>query len=128
MAIFSSGEGVKVIGFISKPTWGNGRSSADRQYLYINGRPCSLPKISRALNEIFRSFISNQYPFAILDFRIPNGEFDVNVSPDKRTIFIHNEKWLSQCFSVRKCLRCSRYENISTVFHVITGFFRSNWD
>ncbi|KAI9279945.1 hypothetical protein BC943DRAFT_331431 [Umbelopsis sp. AD052] len=106
-----NGESVKVIGFISKPTWGNGRSSSDRQYLYINGRPCNLPKISRALNEIFRSFISNQYPFAILDFRIPNGEFDVNVSPDKRTIFIHNEKWLSQCFSEQlgQMLEPSRY-------------------
>ncbi|KAH8549580.1 mismatch repair endonuclease PMS2 [Umbelopsis sp. PMI_123] len=104
-------DGVKVVGFISKPTWGNGRSSADRQYLYINGRPCNLPKISRALNEIFRTFISNQYPFAILDFRIPNGEFDVNVSPDKRTIFIHNEKWLSQCFSEQlgQMLEPSRY-------------------
>lgn len=34
-----------VEGFISKPEWGIGRSSADRQYFYVNGRPCSLPKV-----------------------------------------------------------------------------------
>lgn len=36
---------IKVIGFITKPIWGHGRSSADRQYMFINGRPCSLPKV-----------------------------------------------------------------------------------
>ncbi|KAJ2962954.1 hypothetical protein NQZ79_g1921 [Umbelopsis isabellina] len=35
---------IKVTGYISKPIWGHGRSSADRQYMYINGRPCILPK------------------------------------------------------------------------------------
>jgi DNA mismatch repair protein PMS2 len=33
-------------GFISKPEWGMGRSSSDRQYLYVNGRPCMLPRVS----------------------------------------------------------------------------------
>ncbi|CAM0135028.1 unnamed protein product [Umbelopsis sp. WA50703] len=127
---------IKVVGYISKPIWGHGRSSADRQYMYINGRPCNLPKMTRTLNEIFRSFISNQYPFAALDFRIPNGEllvnlpvemkvnqqlinisnaslgeFDVNVSPDKRTIFIHNEKWISDQFAeqLNQLLEPTRY-------------------
>lgn len=39
------GEG-SVEGYISKPEWGVGRSSSDRQYFYINGRPCILPKAS----------------------------------------------------------------------------------
>jgi DNA mismatch repair protein PMS2 len=34
-------------GFISKPEWGMGRSSSDRQYLYVNGRPCVLPRVSK---------------------------------------------------------------------------------
>jgi DNA mismatch repair protein PMS2 len=32
-------------GYITKPEWGIGRSSADRQYYYVNGRPCLLPKV-----------------------------------------------------------------------------------
>lgn len=42
-----------VQGFISKPEWGLGRSSADRQYFYVNGRPCSLPKVRRPLTHFF---------------------------------------------------------------------------
>ncbi|GAA5815875.1 hypothetical protein MFLAVUS_009394 [Mucor flavus] len=78
-------------GYISKPEWGIGRSSTDRQYFYVNGRPCALPKLSKSLNEIYRTFISNQYPVIIANLKIPTDTYDVNVSPDKRTIFIHNE-------------------------------------
>lgn len=37
---------VRMSGFISKPDFGSGRSSADRQYYYINHRPCDLPKVT----------------------------------------------------------------------------------
>ncbi|KAG2232704.1 hypothetical protein INT48_000061 [Thamnidium elegans] len=84
------GEG-SIEGYISKPEWGIGRSSTDRQYFYVNGRPCALPKLSKSLNEIYRTFISNQYPVIIANLKIPTDTYDVNVSPDKRTIFIHNE-------------------------------------
>ncbi|KAL4206497.1 DNA mismatch repair protein MutL, partial [Rhizopus microsporus] len=80
-----------VEGFMSRPEWGLGRSSSDRQYFYVNGRPCILPKMAKALNEIYRSFITNQYPFIVANFKIPTDVYDVNVSPDKRTIFIHEE-------------------------------------
>ncbi|GAA5804975.1 hypothetical protein HPULCUR_010485 [Helicostylum pulchrum] len=84
------GEG-SIEGYISKPEWGIGRSSTDRQYFYVNGRPCALQKLSKSLNEIYRTFISNQYPVIIANLKIPTDTYDVNVSPDKRTIFIHNE-------------------------------------
>jgi DNA mismatch repair protein PMS2 len=34
-----------VEGYISKPEWGLGRSSSDRQHFFVNGRPCVLPKV-----------------------------------------------------------------------------------
>ncbi|KAG0163449.1 Mismatch repair endonuclease pms2, partial [Apophysomyces sp. BC1015] len=67
----SSNESPCVDGFISKPQWGYGRSSADRHYLYINGRPCTLPKIAKAFNEVYRGFISNQYPFVVANIIVP---------------------------------------------------------
>lgn len=36
---------VKIQGFISKPVPGAGRNTADRQYMFVNGRPCHLPKV-----------------------------------------------------------------------------------
>jgi DNA mismatch repair protein PMS2 len=38
------GEGT-VEGFISKPQFGIGRSSSDRQYFFVNGRSCILPRV-----------------------------------------------------------------------------------
>ncbi|KAI8878118.1 DNA mismatch repair protein MutL [Backusella circina FSU 941] len=79
-------------GYITKPEWGIGRSSADRQYCYVNGRPCLLPKFSKCVNEVYKSFIISQYPLLIADLKLPTNAYDVNVTPDKRTIFIHKER------------------------------------
>ncbi|KAG8948328.1 hypothetical protein FRC04_009824 [Tulasnella sp. 424] len=82
---------IRVTGLISKFSPGNGRTSPDRQFFYVNGRPCNLTKIQKAFNEVYRSFNTNQSPFVIADFQLPTSSCDINVSPDKRTIFIHSE-------------------------------------
>ncbi|RHZ80299.1 hypothetical protein Glove_137g29 [Diversispora epigaea] len=91
---------IHVIGYISKPLKSYGRGSADRQYYFINGRPCNLPKIAKVMNEIYKSFNTNQYPFLIADFQLAKFSYDVNVSPDKRTIFIHNENKIIEALKV----------------------------
>lgn len=52
--------------------------------------------MAKALNEIYRSFVTNQYPFIVANFKIPTDVYDVNVSPDKRTIFIHEENKITE--------------------------------
>ncbi|KAF9980169.1 hypothetical protein BGZ75_008747 [Mortierella antarctica] len=84
--------GITLTGHISSPSFGKGRSSADRQYLFINGRPCVLPKITRVINEVYHSFNTNQSPFLVANLVLPTSYYDVNVSPDKRTIFLHDER------------------------------------
>ncbi|CAK9200839.1 unnamed protein product [Sphagnum jensenii] len=85
------GQSVKVEGFVSKPGAGCGRASGDRQFFYVNGRPVDLPKISRLLNELYRSFNSTQCPMAVLNIMLPTQSYDVNVTPDKRKVFLHME-------------------------------------
>ncbi|KAG6866554.1 hypothetical protein C0991_002039 [Blastosporella zonata] len=82
---------VVVKGLISKFSVGGGRAGTDRQFFYVNGRPCNLSKIQKAFNEVYRSFNVNQAPFILADFTIPTDSCDINVSPDKRTIFLHSE-------------------------------------
>ncbi|KAF9167524.1 Mismatch repair endonuclease pms2 [Actinomortierella ambigua] len=84
--------GIYIKGYISSPDFGKGRSSSDRQYFFLNGRPCMLPKIARVINEVYHSFNTNQYPFLVANLEMPTNSYDVNVSPDKRTIFLHNER------------------------------------
>lgn len=85
---------VKLLGSISKPLFGYGRSTSDRQYFYINGRPCNLPKVAKAINYLFKSYSNQSYPFIVADFKIPTDAYDVNITPDKRTIFLHFESSL----------------------------------
>ncbi|XP_006456424.1 hypothetical protein AGABI2DRAFT_122323 [Agaricus bisporus var. bisporus H97] len=82
---------VRVRGLISKFSVSCGRTGTDRQFFYVNGRPCTLNKVQKAFNEVYRSFNPNQSAFIVADFVIPTAACDVNVSPDKRTIFLHSE-------------------------------------
>jgi len=81
---------VSVVGHISKPVFGEGRQTPDRQMFFVNGRPCGLPQIAKAINEVYKSYNVSQSPFIFADFKMDTNAYDVNVSPDKRTIFLHN--------------------------------------
>ncbi|THH06569.1 hypothetical protein EW145_g3991 [Phellinidium pouzarii] len=85
---------VQVRGLISKFSLGSGRAGPDRQFFFINGRPCSPAKIQKAFNEVYRTFNVNQSPFIVADFILPTTFCDINVSPDKRTIMLHSENAL----------------------------------
>ncbi|XP_019257845.1 PREDICTED: DNA mismatch repair protein PMS1-like [Nicotiana attenuata] len=84
-------DGCTVEGFISKRGYGSGRNMGDRQYFFVNGRPVDMPKVGKLVNELYRGANSRQYPIAIMDFTIPPRAFDVNITPDKRKIFLSDE-------------------------------------
>ena len=87
-------------GYVSKAAAGCARTSTDRQFFFLNGRPVDLPKATRVLNEAYRGLSSvggtqaQHFPIAVLDISLPEGTFDVNVTPDKRTVFVGSEKAL----------------------------------
>ncbi|PVG03723.1 DNA mismatch repair protein MutL [Serendipita vermifera] len=83
---------VKVHGLVSNFAVGCGRSSNDRQFFFVNGRPCNLVKIQKTFNEVYKTFNSTQSPFVVVNFKLPTNACDINVSPDKRTIFLHSEQ------------------------------------
>ncbi|CAH7673285.1 hypothetical protein PPACK8108_LOCUS8172 [Phakopsora pachyrhizi] len=87
---------VVVEGLISRPSHGYGRNSSDRQFFYINGRPFNPNKISKCVNEVYKQFNTNQYPVVLANFILPEDSYDVNVDPNKRTIFLHSESNLIQ--------------------------------
>jgi DNA mismatch repair protein PMS2 len=128
---------VTVNGLISSFAHARGRASNDRQFFYINGRPCILQKaslevlfcistltlrylkIQTAINEVYKSFNATQFPFVVANLKLPLGQslyairssllgpicacsdaYDVNVSPDKRSIFLHNELNLTLALKV----------------------------
>ncbi|KAH9870919.1 hypothetical protein J1614_006491, partial [Plenodomus biglobosus] len=82
---------VRIEGHVSRPVVGEGRQTPDRQMFFVNSRPCNLPQVAKAFNEVYKSFNITQSPFVFADIRLDTNAYDVNVSPDKRTIMLHDQ-------------------------------------
>lgn len=88
---FEGGE-IIIEGLISQKSFGFGKTTKmDNQYIYINKRPLDYPKVANIINEEYKKFNHLQFPFFVLNFNVPVNILDLNVTPDKRTIFVHNE-------------------------------------
>eukprot|EP01137_Pigoraptor_chileana_P005804 Opistho-2@49384 len=98
VAASGSGPQFQVKGLVSRPLPGHGRSSADRQFFFINKRPCDMAKLAKVANEVYRSFNPSQYPVLVLELILPTDRYDVNVTPDKRTILLHDEGDIVESF------------------------------
>lgn len=84
----------KIEGYISSCSHGQGRSAPDRQYLYVNKRPCDHSKITKLINEVYHQFNRTQYPMFVLSIKLDSHNVDVNVTPDKLQMFFKNENIL----------------------------------
>ncbi|EEC00172.1 DNA mismatch repair protein, putative [Ixodes scapularis] len=94
-AVLDDSARLRIEGFVSTCAHGGGRSSSDRQFIFINSRPCELPKVKRLLvNAVYHTFNRDQYPFLFINIHLQRRDVDVNVTPDKRSVFLHHEKHL----------------------------------
>ncbi|KAM3077169.1 ATP-binding mismatch repair protein, variant 2 [Clarireedia jacksonii] len=85
---------IRITGHISRPATGEGRQTPDRQMFFVNARPCGLPQVTKAFNEVYKSYSgwgSTQSPFIFANIELDTHLYDVNVSPDKRTILLHDQ-------------------------------------
>lgn len=102
-------------GFISKCEHGQGRSTSDRQFLFINKRPCDANKIFKTANEVYHSYNRHQNPFISLHIQMNKESVDVNVTPDKRQVFVDGEKIL---LAVLKASLIEMFEPTTSVYKV----------
>lgn len=100
-------------GWISSCHHGSGRSSKDRQFIFINSRPCEPKKITKMVNEIYHRFNGNQSPFVYLNIIVRRSEVDVNITPDKRQLLLNNEHLL--LLILKMCL-LKTFDNIPSTF------------
>ncbi|XP_035195577.1 mismatch repair endonuclease PMS2 [Oxyura jamaicensis] len=83
-----------ITGFISRCDHGVGRSATDRQFFFINQRPCDPAKVVKVVNEVYHMYNKHQYPFIVLNICVDSECVDINVTPDKRQILLQEEKIL----------------------------------
>ncbi|KAK2820798.1 hypothetical protein Q5P01_023757 [Channa striata] len=83
-----------ITGFVSQADHGAGRSATDRQFFFINNRPCDPLKVTKLVNEVYHMYNRHQYPFVAVNIAVASECVDVNVTPDKRQVFLQEEKLL----------------------------------
>lgn len=84
----------KLTGWISSVKHGCGRSARDRQFIYVNSRPCEPKSVLKIINETYNKYNVNQNPFVFLNIEMNRSDVDVNITPDKRQVLVNNEKIL----------------------------------
>jgi DNA mismatch repair protein PMS2 len=100
---------VKMDGMLSGASFGDGRLTKDRQYIYINKRPVKFQKLIKLINQIYKKFKYLQNPVVILNIELDVKLLDLNVNPDKSIVLISN-----------------RYETI--LFERIESVLEDFWD
>ncbi|XP_003740613.1 mismatch repair endonuclease PMS2 [Galendromus occidentalis] len=118
---------VTVEGFVSSSEHGSGRSSADRQFIFVNSRPCDFPKLTRVINGVYHQFNSSQYPFVMLNIMTPRHLVDVNLTPDKRMLMLQRENVILAMVKASLTLmfqkQATRYA-VSSVSKISSSFSR----
>lgn len=102
-------------GYVSSCNHGSGRSARDRQFFFINGRPCDPKFIAKLVNDTYHRYNLNQNPFIVLNIILERRDVDVNMTPDKRQILVNNETILR--LALKKSL-LSTFGQISTKFRM----------
>uniref|UniRef100_A0A182WWZ3 MutL C-terminal dimerisation domain-containing protein n=1 Tax=Anopheles quadriannulatus TaxID=34691 RepID=A0A182WWZ3_ANOQN len=93
----------KIEGYISSCAHGSGRSTKDRQFYFINSRPCEPKQIIKLINDAYHRYNVHQQPFVFLNLMLDRSEVDVNLTPDKRQVLVNNEKILM--LAIRKSIK-----------------------
>lgn len=60
----------------------------------------------KQVNEVYHQFNNHQYPFVFLNIKVTKGSVDINVTPDKRKVFLTEEKLLLALIKVNILSMC----------------------
>lgn len=97
--------GVEVFGLVSGAGTGVAKGRGDGRHFFVNARPIEFKKAGAMVYDVYKNFVSpthTQRPACVLDIRLSPDRVDVNVTPDKRTVFFHEEAAI--CRFLQDCL------------------------
>ncbi len=109
----AEGRGWHLVGAAGDPL--STRSSPDRIFVFVNGRPVASKALSSALRDSYRNIIPlGKSPVAVLSLQIGPELVDVNVHPAKREIRLLREEEITAALgrAVEEALRVQAKEEI----------------
>ena len=95
---------VKFYGYLTKTILSGSVSKVNKEctYFYLNFRPIDLPKkIKGLLQQLYQQYNPSGQVFIIINMLVADGCFDINVSPDKREVFLKEEAQVIKDLSVK---------------------------
>ena len=64
----------------------------EKDYCFLNCRPIDLPKrMKNVVIDVYRTMLSHAQVTIIWNILVQERNYDINVAPDKREVFIKNE-------------------------------------
>ena len=65
----------------------------ENSFCFLNGRPIDLPrKMRQLISELYKQYNPAAQVSIIWNLLVEDHNYDINVSPDKREVFIKNEQ------------------------------------
>ena len=85
LEIDTAGDGIRITGFIGKPSISRGNRTFENYY--VNGRYVKNKMITKAIEDGYRSFMmQHKFPFTSLFITVNSENVDVNVHPSKMEV------------------------------------------
>ncbi|CDW77338.1 mismatch repair endonuclease pms2-like [Stylonychia lemnae] len=96
---------VKVTSFITKTvlsgSMNNNKINKDFTFFYLNKRPIDMPrKFKQLFSEIYKIYNPSTNPIIVMNIDVEDNNYDINVSPDKRDVFLKNEEDVIQALRI----------------------------
>lgn len=114
IAVDSTWEGYRVIGFVTRPT--DSRPSRALQTFFVNDRPVRSRILISALEEAYRNrLLQGKFPGCVLHLTLPLNAVDVNVHPAKTEVKFLNEKAAFHCIHYGVLAALNKAEDRPTV-------------
>ena len=70
----------------------NNKINKDMTFFYLNKRPIDMPRKFKSLfSEMYKQYNPSISPIIVMNIDVEDNNYDINVSPDKRDVFLKNE-------------------------------------
>ncbi len=87
------------------------RSTSDRIFFFVNHHPSDQKLLQKACLEVYREHGFQEFPCLIVHLNLNASQIDVNLTPDKRTITVFQDKLIAQ--ALRDALITNVFSTIS---------------